>query len=272
MNYIRHLTAFYEKLAMDDRFSPAHVSLYLALFQCWNMNLFKNPVSVNRFQVMQISKIGSNHTYYKALKDLCNWGYIDYEPSFSPVKGSLINLCIFAQVPKENDQIFDPNLCNIDTATCAKMHPDQCKIDIATCAKMHPSINNININNKTLYEEKPKIQNQDSKTSNKKSKKVEVKTQDSTKKQETNFTRPGIDEVISFFKSENFSELDAKKFFNHFESNGWKVGGKTPMKNWNAAARNWMLNSQRFSTSQNFSTPQQKQKTNPNNKNYSEPL
>lgn len=29
-------------------------------------------------------------------------------------------------------------------------------------------------------------------------------------------------------------------FWDYYESNGWKVGGKTPMKNWHAAARRWI--------------------------------
>jgi hypothetical protein len=91
-------------------------------------------------------------------------------------------------------------------------------------------------------------------------------------KKENGFIRPNLEEVIAFFNSENHPEIEARKFFNHFESNGWKVGGKTPMKNWNAAARNWMINSQRFITPQNFPKPQQKPKPEPNNKNYSEPL
>ena len=32
---------------------------------------------------------------------------------------------------------------------------------------------------------------------------------------------------------------EAEKFCDHFSSNGWKVGGKTPMKDWKAALRNW---------------------------------
>lgn len=32
---------------------------------------------------------------------------------------------------------------------------------------------------------------------------------------------------------------DPSSFFDHFESNGWKVGGKAAMKDWKAAARNW---------------------------------
>jgi hypothetical protein len=271
INYIRHLTSFYEKLKTDDRFTPAHVSLYLALFQCWNMNHFENPISANRAQVLRLCKIGSGHTYYKALKDLCNWGYIQYDPSFSPVKGSLINLCIFAPVAPENDSNSEQQLCKNDIGSCAEMHQDLCKIDIATCAKMHPSLNNININNKTYCGENTKTENlnsEDMKSNNQsigtinKSKRKKV-----AQKKEKVMQPPELEKVIPFFRMEGFSEIEARKFFNHFESNGWRVGGKSPMKNWHAAARNWMLNIQKFNpnfkgTSRNLN----------NTKNYGEPL
>lgn len=46
-------------------------------------------------------------------------------------------------------------------------------------------------------------------------------------------------EVKQFFKN----DTEANKFWNHFQSNGWKVGGKAPMKDWQAAARNWISRS-----------------------------
>jgi len=39
---------------------------------------------------------------------------------------------------------------------------------------------------------------------------------------------------------------EAAKFFDHFESNGWKVGGKAPMKSWKASARTWTRNINEF--------------------------
>ena len=35
-------------------------------------------------------------------------------------------------------------------------------------------------------------------------------------------------------------------FFDHFTANGWKVGGKAPMRDWRAAARNWSRNEKKF--------------------------
>jgi len=40
--------------------------------------------------------------------------------------------------------------------------------------------------------------------------------------------------------------IDAARFYDHFTANGWKVSGKAPMKDWQAAARNWMRGKGRF--------------------------
>ncbi len=245
MNYIKQLTAFFEKASSDFLLNPSHISLYMALFQCWNLNRFKNPISINRNQTMKLSKIGSSHTYLKCLNDLQSFGYIKYEPSHNPLKGSLVYLCIF------------------DTSTEQVLHNSLCNIGTSTEQVLHPSLNIINIlNNKTNIKEQPKNENQFLISENMKSEKPKRKKE---------FLQPDLNEVITFFKTENFPELEARKFFNHFESNGWKVGGKTPMNNWNAAARNWILNSKRFIAPNGFPKPQTP-KPLPNGKNYAEPL
>jgi len=49
---------------------------------------------------------------------------------------------------------------------------------------------------------------------------------------------PPLPLVKDFFKELN-KPLEADPFYDYFQSNGWKVGGKAPMKDWKAAARNW---------------------------------
>ena len=84
------------------------------------------------------------------------------------------------------------------------------------------------------------------------------------------FLSPSLKEAILFFKEKNKTDLEAEKFFNHYESNGWLVGGKSKMKNWQAAARNWMLNSEKFQSQKKQLTPGN---LNVNqNKDYSVPL
>ena len=55
------------------------------------------------------------------------------------------------------------------------------------------------------------------------------------------FNKPTIDEIKEYC-TERKNSVDSERFFNHYESNGWMVG-KTKMKDWRAAIRNWEKNS-----------------------------
>lgn len=61
---------------------------------------------------------------------------------------------------------------------------------------------------------------------------------ESTQKR-TRFNPPGNDEVIAFFGNQGSSTQQANNFFDFYTANGWKVGRNT-MKDWKAAARNWI--------------------------------
>ncbi len=105
---------------------------------------------------------------------------------------------------------------------------------------------------------------------------IPQKKKHSKKCPESKNEKPTPEELISYFAEKEQTSTEAEKFYNYFESNGWLVGGKTPMKNWKAAANNWMLNSQQFTF--NKSKPASNQ-NNPagklhaeTNKNYNEPL
>ena len=97
MNYIKHLTGFFDRIIPDHNLNPTHVSLYIALFQFWNINRFINPISITRDEVMRICKISSKATYHKCMSDLNDKGYIKYEPSYNPYKGSMVILFDFSE-------------------------------------------------------------------------------------------------------------------------------------------------------------------------------
>ena len=61
------------------------------------------------------------------------------------------------------------------------------------------------------------------------------------------FVAPSLETLQSYFPTIGGTTQDAEAFFDHFEANGWKVSGKTPMKNWQAAARNWVRRKAEFS-------------------------
>ncbi len=113
MNYIHHMNNWFAKVQADERLYPSHISLYLALFQIWNSNRFRNPLSVARSELMKLSKIGSNNTYAKCLKELDSWGYLEYIPSHDPIKGSRVNMFTFDTTTKTTT----------DTTTATALRP-----------------------------------------------------------------------------------------------------------------------------------------------------
>lgn len=50
---------------------------------------------------------------------------------------------------------------------------------------------------------------------------------------------PTEDEAIEFFTANGSTAQEAKSYFDYYSANGWKVG-KNSMKDWKAAARNWI--------------------------------
>ena len=61
-----------------------------------------------------------------------------------------------------------------------------------------------------------------------------VKALESKRSTSTKFTPPSLSDVVTYLED----LVLAKKFYCHYESNGWKVG-KNSMKSWRAAADQW---------------------------------
>lgn len=59
------------------------------------------------------------------------------------------------------------------------------------------------------------------------------------KKERARFQKPSLEECMAAFEQAGSTKSEGEMFFNHYESNGWKVG-QNKMKDWKAAARNWI--------------------------------
>lgn len=55
------------------------------------------------------------------------------------------------------------------------------------------------------------------------------------------FKKPTVEEVKLHFLNAHLPLAEAEKFFDYYESNGWRVG-RNPMKNWHSAVGNWNRN------------------------------
>lgn len=90
MEQLKPLSDFFNAIAGDPRISITHIGVYAALLQYWKEQEFKNPIQVFSYEIMQIAKISASATYHKCVKDLNEYGYISYVPSFKRNQGSKV--------------------------------------------------------------------------------------------------------------------------------------------------------------------------------------
>ena len=75
----------------------------------------------------------------------------------------------------------------------------------------------------------------------------EQKTKTHTPKTESKkFTKPNLEDLEAYKQEKNL-RLDCEEFYDYYESKGWLVG-KTPMKDWRSAMRNWARNEDKFNS------------------------
>ncbi len=301
MNYIKHLAGFFDRVSIDERLNPTHVSMYVSLFQFWNASRFQNPISISRNELMKVSKISAKATYHKCMKELNEWQYLKYKPSYNPFKGSLVYLFNFQS--GEIEKFEAPDLFNNEMSSQNKLtkkanspipksknnqtnwQTGSEQALVAHHTKIETSIEQaqepyININKQY----KQNIKNLDKQT-----KKIEVQKLNGSKEKEKlrqkkknviakNEAICTLQQVQEYFKTQSYRAIEAEKFYNYFQSNGWLVGGKTKMKDWQAAARNWIINANKFAKPPlqleraGVRLPKAKNLHTKQNKNYNEPL
>jgi hypothetical protein len=287
MNYIKHLTGFFKKINNETNLNPTHISLYLALFQCWNVNRFKNPTGISREEIMKASKINSKATYHKCMKELELLGFMEYNPTFNPHSCSNIIMVNFSEDVKtnsksalsthsknepvhnmtetKNEQVIEQvneQLYIYNKKQTLKNNLNNTKIDREKNSRKEPVQNLIPLIN-------PKEKKEEEKSCAKKEQTIELELFFET-------TVPSLEMILEYFSFKESSQTEANKFFNYYSSIGWLIGGKTKMKDWKAAARNWMLNTAKFATN----TPKSDYNSQPKpmhlhtatQKNYDEPL
>lgn len=90
MDFSKPLSDFFSAIENDPRISITHIGIYAALLQYWSEHHFENPVHVFSYDIMRIAKVSASTTFHKTIRELSEYGYIKYEPSFKRNKGSKV--------------------------------------------------------------------------------------------------------------------------------------------------------------------------------------
>lgn len=77
----------------------------------------------------------------------------------------------------------------------------------------------------------------------------------------TAFVVPSLEMVKDYFLTIKGANTDSECFYDYFTANGWRTG-KNPIKDWKAAARNWMRRKSEFNTTTQKQTNHETRKTN----------
>jgi len=223
INYIQQNIAFFRRAYQDDRLSPFHISLYMALFQFWNVNRFQESFTAARVDIMKLSKVRSKSTYSKCLNELNQWQYIRYLPSNNPFVKSTFSLFIkWTSINQESQDTRPTNGQVIVQPSTAN------GLDLVLFEQTYK---HKHINNK----ESPNSENF----------------------------------VIDFFEKNGSTKIEGQKFWNHNQSKGWMIG-LTPIVDWKAAARKWILHEKE--QTKNAAVQQMDYLHTNNKKRYDEPL
>ena len=54
-------------------------------------------MNITRKEILSAGKVKSKATYHKCMKELHEYGYIKYDPTYNPFKGSVITMTIFGE-------------------------------------------------------------------------------------------------------------------------------------------------------------------------------
>jgi len=90
MRDIDRLVFFVQQGSTDERLKAIHICVYMALFCFRNILDYHMPFRISRRKIMDMAKIRSIATYHKCIREMSEFGYIEYVPSFDKFIGSQV--------------------------------------------------------------------------------------------------------------------------------------------------------------------------------------
>lgn len=143
VNYIVHHKEAFLKL-MEEDVTAIDISIYNTLFLLWNNAEFDDKLSINRNEIMMMSKVGNANTYTKSLRKLDELGFIKYFPSNNPMRGSIITICRFDNSSDNSTEHSSGNTCDYSSDNSTEHSGDT----LYKPYKLYKPINSINNKNK----------------------------------------------------------------------------------------------------------------------------
>jgi len=92
MEQAKPLSAFFAAIANDYRISSTHITVFAALLHYRQDKGFTNPIYAYSAEITALAKLSAMRTYRKCIRELSDYGYLRYEPSYKKNQASKIYL------------------------------------------------------------------------------------------------------------------------------------------------------------------------------------
>ena len=167
--------------------------------------------------------------FYKAI---CHYGLYGETPGFDDPK----DIAIFLQIQFAIDNQNKRRLINRENRLKTGTNQNERKISFPKKTNQNEIEENAEMNrnemNNELNGNEFDLENSDSEES------------ESSPKKSSRFKKPTVEEIRAYC-IERGNTVDPQQFFDYYEANGWMVG-KSHMKDWKSAVRNWERNQGKF--------------------------
>lgn len=205
MKYLDEINAFHNSL-LTNPLSSSAIALWYGLMHINNKCGWKREFNVTNM-VLSINTGLSVQSLHRARNALKQAGLIDYRVRQGQQSTIYIMNYFAYQNGKQNEQVSDKATEQVTD-----------KVDEQATDKVTDKVSD-DIHKTRL--DKTRLDSKESKP----------------KKPASRFQKPSLDEVMAYCR-ERGNSVDASRFIDYYESNGWKVG-KNAMKDWRAAVRTW---------------------------------
>jgi len=88
------LENFMTGIFQDSRIGISHIALFSVLLYLREENQGREPFPIKREELMKSAKISSTATYFKIIRQLHEYGYIQYFPTFNRMSQSRVKLSV----------------------------------------------------------------------------------------------------------------------------------------------------------------------------------
>ncbi|MGN0630963.1 MAG: phage replisome organizer N-terminal domain-containing protein [Ruminococcus sp.] len=199
-------------------------------------------------KMMLLSIRNGGKLFYDGVEeDFCSELALDLDEDEDNVKIALGFLMRNGKLVQESDkEFFMPEACEAIGSESAsaermrKMREKKALIDSGGETKALPDMSQCDKAVQTCYTDIEIEKNIDKEIKLDTEMEPPDKPASSNSQKQKRFIKPTLEEIKDYCLSRQNS-VDAERFYDYYESNGWRVG-KCPMKDWKAAVRTWERN------------------------------